>query len=91
MINPLCQSHNFDHEDSYGGDSRSLLFAKGSAHVQDKFDHISSIRESIFFRMIPNSNPINDEPKIVESEDHKNCKHDHLSPPGKLGKKESDK
>ena len=32
-INPLCQSHNFDHEDSYGGDSRSLLFAKGSAHV----------------------------------------------------------
>jgi hypothetical protein len=61
-INPLCQSHNFEVENSYGGDSRSILFAKGSPVVNDAFSHFSSIRESIFFRMIPNANPQVDEP-----------------------------
>jgi hypothetical protein len=62
MINPLCQSHNFEVEDSFGGDSRSMLFAKGSPVAKDKYDHFSSIRESIFFKMIPNANSKVEEP-----------------------------
>ena len=84
-INPLCQSHNFDQEDSCGGDSRSMLFAKGSPVGKNKYDQISSIRESIFFRMIPSSNNIDkkDEPKIIDPDDHTNCQHDHLGAPVK--------